>query len=324
MDILLWIGVFVVSLAFLIKSSDYFIEYSERIGLALGLSPLVIGTLILGLGTSLPELVTSVLSVLEGASEIVTGNVVGSNIANVFLVGGVLMIAAKRADFNPKSFKLEIWLVPIVSVILLAVLWDKDVALYEGIVLLLLLGGYIWMSLRSPAMKEIEEELEEVSQKEGDSIKWFYWLILLGGAAGIYFGAEYTVRSIVKLSELLNIGKDVISLSAVALGTSLPELVVTIVSARKGNNEMAIGNILGSNIFNILAIISIPSFLGPIIVTDSVLLISIPVMILAALMFVLSLLVRKFNVWFGVVMVLLYLLYNVELFSGIVSGIFMS
>lgn len=322
MDILLWTGVFVVSLALLIKSSDYFIEYSERIGLALGLSPLVIGTLILALGTSLPELVTSVLSVLEGASEIVTGNVVGSNIANIFLVGGILMIAAKKPDFHPRSFKNELWIVPMVSFILLAILFDKEVAIYESIVLLVLLAGYIWLSLRGPAMNEIEEELKETVEQEG--IKWFYWLIMLGGAAGIYVGAEFTVKSIVRLSDILNIGKDVISLSAVALGTSLPELVVTVVSARKGNNDMAIGNILGSNIFNILAIISIPSFLGPIVVTDSVLIISIPVMILAALMFVFSLMARRFSVWFGVVLVLLYVLYNIELFSGIFSGLFLS
>lgn len=323
MEILLWVGVFVLSLAFLIKSSDYFIEYAERIGLGLGLSPVVIGTLILAFGTSLPELVTSVLSVLSNNSEIVMGNVVGSNIANVLMVGGMLLLTATSSVITPKKFKLELVGVPLVSVILWVMLMDTEISLIDSTILLLLYLVYLLLVLRGSAddtqdkTHHVGDEEPELVVEETDPIKWHYWAILLGGAVGIYFGAEYTVKSIVKLSDLLNIGKDVISLSAVALGTSLPELVVSIVSARKGNVDMAMGNILGSNIFNILAIISIPSFIGPLTITQDLVDVSVPVMVFVAFLIVGIVLTRKVNIWAGMVLVMLYVLYNIELFSGV-------
>lgn len=324
MDILFWIGVFVISLAFLIKSSDYFIEYAERIGLSLGLSPVIIGTLILAFGTSLPELVTSVIAVLSNNSEIVMGNVVGSNIANVLMVGGVLMLTATKVVLHPAKFKLELIGVPLVSVILWYMVFDLQITAIESIVLLILYLVYLYIVLKSSS-NETEKHIHGEGENEGESlvvettdpIKWHYWAILVGGAIGIYFGAEYTVTSIVKLSELLNIGKDVISLSAVALGTSLPELVVSVVSARKGNVDMAMGNILGSNIFNILAIVSIPSFLGPLAITQGIVNVSLPVMVFVAFLIVGIVLTRRIKIWAGMVLVLLYVLYNIELFSGV-------
>lgn len=323
MDILFWVGVFVLSLAFLIRSSDYFIEYAERIGLGLGLSPVVIGTLILAFGTSLPELVTSVLAVLSNNSEIVMGNVVGSNIANILMVGGMLMLTATSAVITPKKFKLELVGVPLVSILLWVMLLDTDISLIDSVVLLVLYLVYLLLVLKGSADEtqdkthQLSEDGAELIVEEADPIKWHYWAILLGGAVGIYFGAEYTVKSIVALSDLLNIGKDVISLSAVALGTSLPELVVSVVSARKGNVDMAMGNILGSNMFNILAIISIPSFIGPLKITQGLVDVSLPVMVFVAILMVGIVLTRKINIWAGMLLVLLYVLYNIELFSGV-------
>lgn len=327
MDIAFWVGVFVLSLAFLIKSSDYFIEYAERIGLSLGLSPVIIGTLILAFGTSLPELVTSVLAVLSNNSEIVMGNVVGSNIANVLMVGGVLMMTATKLVLHPRKFKLELISVPVVSLVLWYMVFDLEITGIESIVLLVLYLVYLFIVLKSSGNEtekllhgEVTADGEELVVEETDPIKWHYWAILIGGAVGIYFGAEYTVKSIVKLSELLNIGKDVISLSAVALGTSLPELVVSVVSARKGNVDMAMGNILGSNIFNILAIISIPSFIGPLTITQGMVDVSLPVMVFAAVLIVGIVLTKRISVWVGMILLLLYVLYNIELFSGVFTS----
>lgn len=324
MDILFWVGVFVLSLAFLIKSSDYFIEYAERIGLSLGLSPVIIGTLILAFGTSLPELVTSILAVLSNNSEIVMGNVVGSNIANVLMVGGVLMLTATKVVVHPSKFKLELVGVPLVSIILWYMVSDLTISTIESVVLLVLYLAYLLFVLTGSASDTLEHShlvegdiIEPEPSPVKEPIKWQYWAILVAGAVGIYFGAEYTVKSIVKLSELLNIGKDVISLSAVALGTSLPELVVSVVSARKGNVDMAMGNILGSNIFNILAIISIPSFIGPLVITQGMVDVSLPVMVIVAFIIVGIVLTKRINIWAGMVLLLLYVLYNIELFSGV-------
>lgn len=320
MDIALWIGVFVASLAFLIKSSDYFIEYAERVGLGMGLSPTLIGTIILAFGTSLPELVTSILAVLANSSEIVMGNVVGSNIANVLMVGGILLIAAKHFQFNLRSFRLDLVMLPIVSVLLWVFAYNGSIHLYEAGILLAVYVVYLVYSIRQDYRPELDEELAKLQEEAKEPIKPYYWLVMAAGAVGIYFGAEYTVMSIIKLSEMLNIGKDVISLSAVALGTSLPELVVSVISARKGNMDLAIGNILGSNIFNILVIVSIPRFLGDLAITDGMLSVSIPLMVAVAVLIAAVLALRKLSVWLGVVLIGLYVLYNVELFSNVFTN----
>lgn len=317
MDILLWVGVFIGSLAFLIKSSDYFIEYAEKVGLGLGLSPTLIGTIILAFGTSLPELVTSVLAVLENSSEIVLGNVVGSNIANVLMVGGTLLVAAKSHEFNLRSFRGDMIVVALASVLLWLFAYNRFIELYEAVILIVIYFAYLTYSLRYSTNPELDEELKKLEAEAKEPIKWYYWLIMLGSAAGIYLGAEYTVKAIINLSEILKIGKDVISLSAVALGTSLPELVVSLLAARKGQMDLAIGNILGSNIFNILAIISIPRFIGSLTITSSIVDVSIPVMAVVALIFIALLVARRLSIWIGIVLVFLYLLYNVELFSNV-------
>lgn len=316
MEILTWSLIFMASLAFLIKSSDYFIDYAERIGLSIGMSPALIGTLILAFGTSIPELITSLIAVTTNNSEIVAGNVVGSNIANVLMVGGMLLIAAKSFEFNLKQFKIELWVLPFISLLLVWMFYDGKVDLIEASILLVLYVGFLVLTVvRSKRNKQLEEE-EEPAPKA----KWYYWIVVILGAAGIYFGAKYTVTSIVQLSVLLGVKKDILALSAVALGTSLPELVVSIVAARKGQMDMALGNILGSNIFNILSILSIPSFISAVTISKDLYYISLPIMIVTSLLLVLLLRIKRLNIGVGIAFVVAYMLYNIELFSGIFSG----
>lgn len=318
MDIALWLGVFVVSLAFLIKSSDYFIDYSEKVGLTLGLSPLVIGTLILAFGTSLPELVTSVISVLSGNSEIVLGNVIGSNIANILLIGGIMSLMVRGISFNLKSISIDLLFLAVSAGVITYFVWDQSIVLYESIILLVCFVVYVAYSLLkpdNPAAEELEEDKEAV-----EKITWKHWAFIIGGGFGIYLGAEYTVRSIVELSVLLDLGKEVIALSAVALGTSLPELVVTIVATRKGNMDLALGNILGSNIFNTFGIVGIPSLLGTLIIPDNVVDLSIPVMLLATAIFIILLLTKRTRPFEGIILLVIYVLFNVELFTGIFTS----
>lgn len=318
-EILLWLGVFVFSLAFLIKSSDYFIDYSEKVGLALGFSPVIIGTLILAFGTSLPELITSIIAVLKKAppggedpSTIVIGNVVGSNIANILFVGGAMMIMARKIHIKLKLISVELVVLLISAGLLVFFAYDMQFAGYEIIILLFGFLGYVLYTVFSHKPGEGEGE-------NRGRIKWYYWLILIGGAGGIYIGAEYTVRSIQNLATMIGIGIEIIALSAVAIGTSLPELVVSIVAARKGNMDMAVGNILGSNIFNTFGIIAIPALIGNLNIPREVVLISLPVMVFSTLLLIGLLLTKKLYVWQGFLLLAFYGLYMFELFTGYIQ-----
>lgn len=308
-----WILIFVVALALLVKSSDWFVEYAEKVGLSIGMSPIVIGVLLLAFGTSLPELGTSIIAMLKQSPEIVLGNVVGSNIANILMVGGALFLVAGKAKFNPRQFKTELWLVPTTAILLLLLSLNLFISTWESVVLLVAYVAYVAYSVRQ-SMK-VDKLVETVEPEEKpEPAKWYYWLFLLCSGAGIYFGAEYTIEAILQIAEHFTIGKEVIALTAVAMGTSLPELFVSIAAGRKGKLDMALGNILGSNIFNILAIISIPSFLGPMTVPADFVSFSMPFMIGLSLVLVAVILSRRSNRALGVLFLLGYVAYTAGLY----------
>jgi len=309
-----WVVIFVVALAALVKSSDWFVEYAEKVGLSIGLSPTVIGVLLLAFGTSLPELGTSIIAMLKNSPEIVLGNVVGSNVANILLVGGTLFLVAGKSSFSPRNFKAELLLVPVTAILLFALAFNLFISIWESIILLVAYAGYVLYSVReSNKVKAILEEVEGVASKP-EPAKWYYWVFLLGSGAGIYFGAEYTIEAIMHIADHFTVGKEIVALTAVALGTSLPELFVSIAAGRKGKLEMALGNILGSNIFNILGIVSIPSLLGPMTVPASMVNFNMPFMIGLSLLMVGIIVSRRSNRIIGGLFVLAYVAYTVGLY----------
>ncbi len=308
-----WIVIFIVALALLVKASDYFVEYAEKVGLSIGMSPTVIGVLLLAFGTSLPELGTSIIAMLKNSPEIVLGNVVGSNIANILMVGGALFLVAGKTKFNPRQFKIELWLVPGTAILLFLLSLNLFISTWESIVLLIAYVSYVGYSVRQ-SMK-VDELVEAVEPEEKpEPAKWFYWLFLLLSGAGIYFGAEYTIESILQIADHFTIGKEIIALTAVALGTSLPELFVSISAGRRGKFEMALGNILGSNIFNILAIVSIPSLLGPMDVPSDMVNFSMPFMIGLCLLMVGIVVSRRSSKLIGALFLFTYVAYTAGLY----------
>jgi cation:H+ antiporter len=308
-----WIVIFVVALALLVRSSDWFVEYAEKVGLSIGMSPIIIGVLLLAFGTSLPELGTSIIAMLKQSPEIVLGNVVGSNIANILMVGGALFLVAGKGKFQPRQFKVELWLVPGTAILLFLLSLNHFISTWESVLLLVAYVAYVAYSVRQ-SMK-VEEMVGEVEpEATPEPAKWYYWLFLLLSGGGIYFGAEYTIEAILKIADYFTIGKEVIALTAVAMGTSLPELFVSIAAGRKGKLEMALGNILGSNIFNILAIISIPSFLGPMMVPNDMVSFSMPFMIGLSLLMVGVIISKRSSRVLGAVFVLGYVAYTAGLY----------
>lgn len=309
-DILLWSIVFVFTLITLILAADFFIKASERIGLALGIPDFIIGVTLIAVGTSLPEMVTSIIAVLKPgeASSIVPGNVIGSNLTNMGLVLGLVTVIAGKIKLSFDVMKVDGPMMLGATFLLYLSLQDGVFSLLEGMVCILGLGiylGYIFSLGKSGQVDELALEFG-VDDEERQSFSWKEPLILLASAIVIYFSASYNVDSIIELAHILHIGQEFIAVTAVALGTSLPELIVSIVAVRSGNAEMAVGNVIGSNIFNIFCVMGIPRMMGVIEVPESLLSFSLPTLMAVSVLFMFMLMDRLINRWEGWILLLFY------------------
>lgn len=304
-QILINLAIFAVSLFALLKASDFFVEAAEKIGLSLGIPPFIIGVTIVAFGTSLPELISSIEAVLMNDSKIVIGNVVGSNIANIALVLGLVAVVGKQVKVNEHIMNVDIPILVTSAFLLWFVVYDQQVTFFEAIVLLGALIIFLVYSLNS----DDGEETEKVA------ISWKSYAMLLVAGIAIKFSAEYTIKSVIELSKLLNIGSDVIAASVVALGTSLPEVFVSMAAIRKGKTDMAVGNILGSNIFNTYAVMSIPAFVGTLVIPDNILHFALPFMLALTIIFAVMCISKKISRWEGMMLLLFYVLFMVELFT---------
>jgi cation:H+ antiporter len=326
--LLIWIIIFIISLIVLVKGADLLLNSSEKIGIYLGLSPFVIGVLITGIGTSLPELASSLVAVFKGASEIVVANAVGSNVANILLVIGISAVVGKRLKITKNLIDLELPLLAISTVLFLGVVYDGVVVQMEALFLVAAYVIYLIytvlnrgeeISLSHTFEKEIKERVEKYKKKFGFIfIKQFLlfkdYFILIIGAVFLFVGAKYIIESVIVISKELNIATGVISITAVAIGTSLPELIVSVKAVLKKQYEISIGNILGSNAFNALMVVGIPGVAGVLSLDVKTLSIGVPVMVFATLLFVISGISRTIHNWEGMMYLLLYVFFMFKLF----------
>lgn len=315
-----WTAVFVVSVVALVLSADRFTMGAEELGLYLGMAPYVVGVTIVAIGTSLPELVSSLFAIYEGSPEIVAGNVIGSNITNIFLVLGFSAVIGARLSVSYEIINVDLPMLVASAAFVVISGWDGVVTAPEGI--LLVCGAVVYLAYavsisrqRGRLHEEIEEDLEEeLKVVEGRLDPWV-WPRILVGATVLYFSAEYTVRSVIQLSEALGVGADVIAVSAVALGTSLPELAVSLGASRRGNLDVAMGNVLGSSVFNGFAVLGIPALFTQLPVESQVLNVGVPMMVIATLLFFFMAQDREITRWEGTLLLLLYLLFLGKLFG---------
>jgi cation:H+ antiporter len=307
MSLLLWIVIFIVSLAVLIKASDLFIDSAEIIGLYFGLPSFIVGVIIVAFGTSLPELVSSIVAVIEGSSQIVVGNALGSNITNIFLVLGITAVVGKEFSIKYDLMRIDLPFLLGSAILVGLMLWDAVFSFGEGIICLFGLGIYIFNSLKTKD--------SEVTEKK-DKPKVTTWLLLLGSPILVYIGAKYTVKAVVTISSMVGIGSEVIALSAVALGTSLPEVSVSISAAVKGKPEMSVGNIIGSNIFNTFAVLGVPTLIGPLVVPPNIKSFALPVFLGATVLCIVITMERKVNRWAGSLFLIFYVFFIGKLFNG--------
>lgn len=293
-NLIIQLLIFCASLAVLIYSAGQFINSAEKIGLSLGIPSFVIGVTVVALGTSLPELVSSIIAILDGSPGIVIGNVVGSNITNILLVLGAVAVIAKQFDISFNFKKIDLPFFIIAAAFLYITCRDQDFTIVEGIIGLVVLVAYIVMTVKSGKVDEPEAEKTPLKPST--------FLFLLLGGVGIYLGAKYNVSSVINIGDILNLPAAIIALTAVALGTSLPELFVSIAAIRKNNAEIAVGNVLGSNIFNSLAIMGIPRFVGALEIPKEVANISIPIMLASTILFIAFTWNKKVNWMAGIVL----------------------
>lgn len=312
MTLTFWLVVFTVSVIVLVKAADYFTDSSEKLGLALGISPFIVGITIVSIGTSFPELISSIVATVQNVTEIVIANVIGSNLFNILMIIGFAAIFAKRLIITRDLINLDLpLLASFTALFIVACIWDRKFTFVEGIISLLAFLTYLHYSVKS---KTVVEE-EKVRKKGKITIKLIFAVVC--SAFFVFLGAKYMVESVVKLSEITGIGTSVISLTAVAAGTSFPELFVSVVAAIKRKFELALGNILGSNIFNISLVTGISALIRPLYVSNSILTLGIPFLIIATLLMIFSGISKKIHNWEGAIMLLIYLIFLGKLFNFI-------
>jgi len=327
--ILFWVIVFAVSLFALVKGADWLLESAEKIGLSIGLSPFIVGVVIVGIGTSFPELASSFVALFQGVTEIIPANAVGSNIANILLIVGVSAVIGKRLTVTKSLIDLDLPLLAASTILLLIVVWDMQVTFFESLLMLIAYGVYIAYTiihkddipdgnenvevLPSRMDRRSTELSEGLATRPALTAKDFVFLFF--GVLGLVFGAQYLIVSVVALSSLLNIGAGVIAITAVALGTSLPELLVSAKAALNKKSEIALGNIFGSNVFNALVVIGLPGLFKTLVVDAQTFAIGVPVMALATFLFIISGISRRIHMWEGAFYLILYVLFIGKLFA---------
>ena len=306
-----WLLLMIVSLTVLIKASDYFVVAAEKVGIQLGLPTFVVGVVIVGFGTSLPELVSSVAAVRQHSSEIVIGNVLGSNISNILLILGLAGLITREFTIRRKLLPVDIPFLLGSAVLVAWFIRDRDFTIAEAVISLAALAVYLCLTYLKRGA-DIPEFKEKAGRKS--------WLILLIAPLTIYFAADYTVKAVIALALLLNIGTEVLALSVVALGTSLPELSVSISAARRGNPDMVVGNVVGSNIFNTFAVMGIARFFGALAIPAGIITFSLPLSIMVTVAVILVALDRKMYRWEGLALVAGYAVYIFKLFFDSFNG----
>lgn len=255
--ILVQILLLAVGFFMLMKGADWFVEGSAGIARKMGIPQLVIGLTIVAMGTSAPEAAVSINASIKGNSEIAIGNVVGSNILNILIILGISALLA-TIKIQKSTFRYEIPFMIFVTVILIALgMTGEYVDRIEGVILWGLFILYLLYLFRLAKQGVTEEDQEERPI-------WKLLLFMIAGGILVIWGSDVTVDSATKIAKTIGLSERFIGLTIVALGTSLPELVTSVIAARKGNADIAIGNIVGSNIFNILFVIGTASIIAPV------------------------------------------------------------
>lgn len=292
-----------LGVVFLLVGGDLLVKSSAALASKLNVSPFLIGITVVSFGTSAPELLVSLNAALQGSTGIAIGNVIGSNIANIALVLG-LTILIRPINVESKRYLFS-WMIMLVSsVMFYGFSMDGIIDPIDGLFFISGLILFISLSIRYRHSSIDEEEIEE-----GMNSKMIPLYFILG-AAGLYFGSEFLVANSVIIAKYFGLSEFVIGITIVALGTSLPELVTSVIAILKGQSSISIGNLIGSNIFNVFAVLGITSLVRPLGADTNLLISDLPIMLGVTLLLGLFLFIsRKLRRIEGVLLISIYLIY---------------
>jgi cation:H+ antiporter len=301
--------IFIVSLAVLIGSADLLIAQSEIIAKRFGLSEFFIGATLIALGTSLPEMAASIAASWHAKPALALSNIIGSNILNITLVLGLVFLIARRIDPHRDFFaKDSSWaLFPVMIFGLM--LYDGTISRFEGGLLVGLMGAYLLFLIRNG--KEIVlEESDEASLETSRPFSPFKTaVLLLAGFIGVVYGADYLVQSAISIARTFGISEWIIGVAMIAMGTSMPELVVSVAAARRGKADMAIGNIIGSNMANISVALGGAALVRPLALDVDAYAFDIATMAVATLMLVFIAANKMYNRAAGISLLIVFALF---------------
>ena len=309
-----------VGFAFLVKGADFFVEGSSSIAKKLKVPPIIIGLTIVAMGTSLPETAVSVTASLVQNNELAVSNVVGSNIFNLMFVIGVCSILTPimvQKATVVRDIPLSLGCALFLLVLGISGLGDKTgmtLGHADGVIFLIVFAGYIFTMVRS-AMKAraAGQKVEIEGVEECDNMKELSYgksiLFLIVGAAAIAFGGDLTVDTASRIAIELGMSQTLVGLTIVSIGTSLPELVTSVVAARKNEVDMAVGNAVGSNIFNILMVLGISSAISPVALIRENIIDIVLLMVFSVMVWIFAVTRKKIERKEGIIMVVVYLVY---------------
>ena len=311
-EILLYVLLLALGFVLLSKGADVFVDGSASVATKAGIPQLVIGLTIVAMGTSAPEAAVSISSAIAGSAEIAVGNVVGSNILNVLIILGLSATIVPLA-VRKISLILDIPMVLLATVVLFVLGLFGSINFIGGIILLLIFIGYMAILFINAKKPKKPGELEEEDAPIKVMPVWKSIIFIVLGLGMIVLGSDVTVDSATALARIFGVSERFIALTIVALGTSLPELFTSVNAAIKGNADIAVGNILGSCIFNILFILGLTSLIIPVPFESKFLIDTIVAFVAVLLVLLFSLKSKKLARWAGIVMLVAYAGYFVYL-----------
>ena len=317
MDIVLQVLLLIVGFVLLIKGADYFVDGAASTAENFKVSKTLVGLTIIAFGTSAPELAVSIKALASGSTEMVLGNVIGSNVLNILLILGLAALI-RPLSIRKETIRKEIPICILISSLLVVLFLDvqlnsadvNQITRSDGIAILLFFAIFLYYLISLAIHSRDKNKREKPKWKLGLSL-----LFTALGLAGIVVGSNFVVDSASFLASAIGVSERVIALTVIALGTSLPELVTTVVAARKGETELVLGNILGSNIFNICVVLGIPvAIFGAVTPAGFSVIDLIALVGSAALLFVFSITNHKVNRVEGGLMLLMFATYYTLVF----------
>lgn len=298
----------VIGFILLIKGADFFVDGATFIANKFKIPPIVIGMTIVAIGTSLPEITISVLASFKGSNGMAIGNILGSNILNICLVLG-LVACFSAVPVKKQTIKIDIPFLIILETILLVLgLIGGSLSRLDGVILCVLFIGFTFYIIKSSK----GQPAEEIEAK--DLKVWQVILYLVGGCVAIKFGGDFIVDSATIIAKQFGMSDNLIGLTIVALGTSLPELVTSVVAAHKGQVDLALGNVIGSDIFNILIALMLSAIVNPLTYTFENIVDNIVAILIAIFTFIFACTDKQIKKLEGVSLLLIYVVYAVYIF----------